>query len=103
MITVTDSGFFTPWGQIEEGQPRPELGRVGHLMITTTAYLIHLLEVGPIPAHSCPSVLHSAEFAADGFHYAQVDYAGQRWRWRLHPARFSDDSGEPIWLGVWPD
>ena len=112
-----DHNLECDWGVIEHGEPRPELGQVGALMLATPDYIAELFATGPQPGNKDPEVTHSVTVIGDPAYetlhpywilttealYAHVDYRGHRWSWELHPARFWDDQGPPILLGRWPD
>lgn len=92
--------YWCEWGPLDNGDPRPELGQVGPLMIITPRYLRKLINEGPQDAPW--EGVHSA--TVDGRRiFAHHDWNGQRWTWELHPAYFSDNEGPQIIVGRWPD
>lgn len=88
----------TPWGVVEYGCPRPDLGEVGHLMLAVRPLVKDLLSNGPQRRRGA---LHSATFAGD-YIFAHIEYRGYRWVWELFDAHFAD-SHELVYLGRWPD
>lgn len=99
-IPDDDGYFWCEWGPLEHSCPRPDLGQVGPLMITTIGYLRELLDSGPKEAPRGGT--HSV--TVDGRRvFAHHDYNWQRWTWELFPAYFTDNQGPPICIGRWPD
>ncbi|MCA9843232.1 MAG: hypothetical protein KC491_01145 [Dehalococcoidia bacterium] len=98
-LRFDDGGLvWCKWGAVKHGNPRPDRGEIGHLMLIPARYLRELLK----GSREWPHGTHSV--TVDGRRvFAHHDYHGQRWTWELFPAYFTDNLGPPICIGRWPD
>jgi hypothetical protein len=106
-ITTDGRNLECDWGVIEHGNPKPCLGKVGHLMLITPDYAKRLVEKGPHEPHCCGVNSVTTDGGRTFVHLD--DYRGQRWTWELFEAHWWDDNwfghngGPPILVGRWPD
>jgi hypothetical protein len=104
-LRITDDHVVEcDWGVIEHGDPRPDRGQIGHLMLTMRDYVDQLAKDGPcLWAHKGYRCDHA--FFDGGRVFVRSTWRDQSWTWELFDAHWSDGCKWPIGLmvGRWPD
>jgi hypothetical protein len=90
------------WGRIDYGDPRPDRGQIGHLMLTVDTYVDHLL-IKPVTWPHKGGRTDSASRDGDRM-FVHSEWNGHSWTWELFPAKFADGRDfDGLLIGRWPD
>jgi hypothetical protein len=90
------------WGIVEHTDPRPDLGQVGHLMVTHADYIRYLAKDGPYMSPTKGGRIDSVTFDGDRV-FCHSEWRGNRWTWEVFDAHWWDHLPSEIMIGRWPD
>lgn len=97
-VRIDDGDLVCDWGVIEFGDPRPERGEIGPLILATADYV---RELSAYPHPQCAKnsrALHQITRDGDRL-FAHVFYFGKHWKWELFEAYMADGLGPDIFVG----